>query len=59
MITRRINLAKMKATPAWAWLKEDGQVRGCLNMQTGAYTTPCIILVERRNLKAKARKKAA
>lgn len=31
--------------PAWAWLEEKG-VRGTLNIQTGAFQVPCVVVVE-------------
>jgi hypothetical protein len=35
---------------AWAWLTKKG-VRGTLNMQTGAFRVPCVVLVERKHFK--------
>lgn len=35
---------------AWAWLTDKG-VRGTLNIQTGAFQVPCVVLVERKHLK--------
>ena len=33
--------------PAWAWLEEKG-VRGTLNIRTGAFQVPCVVVVDHK-----------
>jgi len=51
MTSPKIDVSDMKVTQAWAWVTEAGQVRGTLNMQTGAYQVPALVLVENKHLK--------
>jgi len=56
MTSPKIDVSDMKVTQAWAWITEDGQVRGTLNMQTGAYQVPALVLVENKHLKKTVKK---
>lgn len=57
MTTPKIDLTNMKVSQAWAWITEDGQVRGTLNMQTGAYQVPAIVLVDQKHIAGKKDKR--